>query len=326
MKPTDHPLLRALGQGIHRLLARSHLTSKLYLILAGAVLRGTPDFRLKANVINSVSSGRWPNVDFGPRKVTVCDDLHLNLVPHPGEFDFRALLSTCLDYEPEVFEVLSARMDIYDAVVEIGANVGVFSAFFGKRLRECSEGRTVLCFEPSREAFSRLRRNLEANRLTNVAAFNCAVGKEDGFVPFHEPKGHLTNGSLSKDFAAIFSSELDESIVLCVSGEKIKDLLGSCHHLLLKIDVKGAERLVLEGLESLIREEWPDIVLEVLDLYADDLNALAVLSENYAFFNIVPGGVERHQRLEATQYRDYLLVPNSRIEDDRVNRQAPLRA
>lgn len=242
----------------------------------------------------------------------MCHDMRLNLIPHPGEFDFRALFSTSLDYEQEVFEVLSTRMDLYDAVVEIGANVGVFSVFFGGRLQKINAKGTVLCFEPSREAFSRLRRNLEINGVGNVTAFNCAVGKDNGFVAFHEPRGHLTNGSLSKEFAAIFSSEIDESVVLCMSGEKISELLGDCNRLLLKVDVEGSERLVLEGLEGLIRRQWPDIVLEVLDIYEDDLNSLAVLNENYEFFNIVPGGITKTQTLQATQYRDYLLVPNRR--------------
>ncbi len=242
----------------------------------------------------------------------MCDDVKLNLIPHPGEFDFRALFSMSLDYEQEVFEVLSARMNLYDSIVEIGANVGVYSVFFGKHLQKINAEGTVLCFEPSREAFSRLRRNLEINDLINVTAFNCAVGKVNGFVAFHEPKGHLTNGSLSKEFAAIFSSEIDESVVICMSGEKILDLLGECNRLLLKVDVEGSEKLVLEGLDVLIRRRWPDIVLEVLDIYEDDLNSLAVLNKNYEFFNITPGGVEKRQMLRATQHRDYLLIPKRR--------------
>lgn len=318
MSSPRHPVFREIANGLHRALSLSPVCSKMYLTAAGFLLRNTPAFPLKEAVIQTISSARWPEVSHGPRSVSVCGGISLNLIPHHGEFDFRALFSKALDYEREVFELLSERIDLYDAVVEVGANIGVFSIFFGSRLGALDRKGIVLCFEPSREAFSRLQCNLKINHVENVAPFNCAVGKQDGFAVLYEPRGHLTNGSLSKDFAALFSSEIRESIVPCVSGERIASLLDGYNRILLKIDAEGAERFILEGFERMIEIHRPDIVLEVLDKYVDDLNALSILRDGYQFFNIVPGGVHERPRLEAEQHRDYLLVHKSRGERDPV--------
>ena len=321
MSSPRHPVLRSLANGFHRAVSLSPVCSRLYLNAAGFLLRNTPVFPLKEAVIQAISSARWPQVCFGPRNVSVCRGTSFNLIPHHGEFDFRAVFSRTLEYEREVFEILSNRINLYDAVVEVGANVGVFSIFFGKRLATLDREGIVLSFEPSREAFSRLQRNLAINGIENVTPFNCAVGKQDGFVAFYEPRGHLTNGSFSKDFAALFSSDVRESVVPCVSGERIAGLLDGHHRVLFKIDAEGAERLVLEGFGKLIETERPDIVLEVLDRYTDDLNALSSLRDSYRFFNIVPGGARERPRLEATEHRDYLLVHKSRSAGDPVLHQ-----
>lgn len=314
MPTSAHPFLRTLGNGFHHFLTRSRICSKLYLVIAGWLLRRLPSIPLKKNLIHNILSPPWPDLSFSPKNVAVCRDMRINLIPHTGEFDCRALLSTTLDYEEETFEVLYGRMAEYDAVIEIGANVGVFSVFFGKRLEESGKEGVVFSFEPSIEAFTRLRRNLEINQITNVKAFNCAVGNETGIMHFYEPKGHLTNGSLSNDFAAIFSDDVTERAVISLSGRHILKSVETYDRLLLKIDVEGAERLVLEGLDDLIREKWPDIILEVLEEYEESLNTLSILNRHYRFFAIGAEGLVQKPHLESSQYRDYLLIPNARVE------------
>ncbi|MDQ2714783.1 MAG: FkbM family methyltransferase [Chloroflexota bacterium] len=62
-----------------------------------------------------------------------------------------------------------------DLVVDIGANIGVFTAFAASKTQN-----TVYSFEPSQSCFEFLRGNIRANRLKNVIPYNLAVSDKSG--------------------------------------------------------------------------------------------------------------------------------------------------
>jgi FkbM family methyltransferase len=229
-----------------------------------------------------------------------------------GEFDFEALFFRGLAYEREVFALLEQRLDQYDAIVEIGANVGVYTAYFAKA---CTEGQSIFAFEPSRKAFARLKENLALNGGARVQPFNMAVTDKPGLVSFFEPAGHLTNGSLKRDFAAFFSENVQTSTVEAVDGTFLAKLLAPYRRPLLKIDVEGAEAEVLRGLAPLIGAVRPDLIIEVLNDYESALNALDFVTGPYRLLNITSDGLREKSHFEADgQYRDYLLVPRQATE------------
>ncbi len=237
----------------------------------------------------------------------------IKLTPNVGEFDFNALFSRDLDYESELFELLSKRLKSYDAIIEIGANVGVYTSFFSVLLGSLGLSAPVFAFEPSRKAFLRLLDNLVANDAKNVYAFNVAVADESGFLRFFEPEGHLTNGSLAVDFAAHFSDHVVETIVPSFAADQLVELVSGHTKLLVKIDVEGAEEVVLRSLTSLILQKRPEIILEVLRSYEQKLNEISALRENYDFYLVTPNGLEHRETLEAhPRYRDFLLIPHGR--------------
>src|SRR5262249_23088870 len=145
------------------------------------------------------------------------------------------------------------RMAGYRSVIEIGANVGVFTVFFSDWLKRLQPGGKVFAFEPSPRAYQRLLENIKANDCGNVVAVNCAVGGSTGFFPFFEPEDHLTNGSLDAQFAGQFSSVLNATPVLVVAGDLLETLPGLEEPILLKIDAEGAEAQILRSLEGFIR-------------------------------------------------------------------------
>jgi len=51
--------------------------------------------------------------------------VNVSIVPHLGEFDFAAHICRRMKYEREVVSWLSDRQ--YDFVIEIGANVGIYT-------------------------------------------------------------------------------------------------------------------------------------------------------------------------------------------------------
>lgn len=309
--------LRAAGTSIHGQIARRRWIARRYLPLIGAISKLLPDTKNKRRVVNAIRTASWPSLTLHASHVLVAGDVELRIVPHTGEFDFDALFFRALDYERAVFEMLRPRLHAYDAVLEIGANVGIYTSFFSKLLMAMTPTRPVFAFEPSREAFVRLQENLRINGARNVQAFNCAVSSAMGVVEFFEPQGHLTNGALCRAFAERFSDHVERSLVVAVDGTFIERLLEPYQRVLLKIDVEGAEGVVLRALEHLIADKRPDIVLELLADNADDLRALQFLQGRYRCLKITDAGLKEKPELEPdNRFRDYLLVPTLPLPRD----------
>lgn len=257
-------------------------------------------------VMNLMRDVPWRSVELRPRSVSLAGSVEAWIVPHLEEFDFGALFSRELNYEQELFDLLRSRAHNYDAVVEIGSNVGIYTVFLAKTI---GGGGRVFAFEPAPEAFARLQKNLEKNAVKNVCVFNAAVANRAGMTRFFEPAGHLTNGSLSQEFAQQFSSNVTERFVLAVDGEQIQKLVAGSQRCLLKVDVEGAEAEVLSSLRAFILERTPDIVLEVLDGSEPDLNELAFIRERYELNLVTSQGLIRRDMFRGDpRYRDYWLT------------------
>jgi FkbM family methyltransferase len=228
----------------------------------------------------------------------------VRLVPHFQEYDFQALIYRCLPYEPEVFRWLDTRD--YRTVIEIGANVGVFSIFLARRFPQAR----VYAFEPSRKAFSRLLINAENNRCPNLVPFNAAVFSQSGFLTFHEPDGHLANGSLDRDFASLFSGKVKPVPVVAMSAVELESLVGE-GPVLIKIDVEGVEPELLRTIQPLIARHRPDLLIEVLPYTEASLNELEFVRDgSYRLFRVEPQGLAPGQRFEAAKWRDWVALPS----------------
>jgi len=139
-------------------------------------------------------------------------------------------------------------------VVEVGANIGSHTVFLARDL--CPKGR-VYAFEPRRLIFQVLCTNLILNDVTNVEAYQLAVGEEansfrEGSIPLEDPinAGSFSLGALAGDSELIRLASLDSML------DNIRKTA------LLKIDVEGQELEVLKGSQALIERDRPVIYLE----------------------------------------------------------------
>lgn len=288
------------------MVARSAFLSRAYLQLWGFLLRRFGGVIPARRVISTLSWQDWPPLTFNAKSVSVTDAVSFNVLPHTGEHDMRALFTRELAYEGEVFAALDQRIKDYDAVIEIGANVGFFSLYFCAARR--STAVPVYCFEPSALAFTRLTANLAANDAQNVFAIPAAVANTAGLARFYEPAGHLTNGSMVESFASIFSDQVRTTLVPSVTGDAIHGLIADEAHVLIKIDVEGAEMEVLRSLHCLIDVTHPDVVLEVLPMFVDALNEF-VWPAGYQKYAITRNGLIARDRFRADgDERDYLVA------------------
>jgi FkbM family methyltransferase len=199
--------------------------------------------------------------------------------------------------------------ECYDVVIEIGANVGVYSVFFDALIKANpnSRLRKVIAFEPALEPYARLLQNLEANSAAFVLPFRAAIANATGFRTFYEPKDHLTNGSFEKGFVRIFSDKVTETVVLAISPPELEGFFPSGGKALVKIDVEGYEPALMGGFRDIVTRYQPDFLIEVLEGTPEALEELDFMSI-YERYLIGPDGLHKYSRLRADErHRDWLL-------------------
>lgn len=232
------------------------------------------------------------------------------LVPHWNEFDQEVLFLNTLEYETPVFRWLEDNVpESYDLILEIGANAGIYSVFFDALFRSgsCVGKRRIVSFEPAPEAYRRLIANLAANAAEHVVSYQAAIGETSGLQAFYEPVGHLTNGSLLREFSEIFTPDIDETLAVVLGASELERWLAMADHALIKIDVEGFEPDLLAALGPLLQRHRPDLLIEVLPFTLDKLNADPNLM-SYEKHLVLPDGLEKSSSFHAShKHRDWLL-------------------
>lgn len=167
-------------------------------------------------------------------------------------------------YGPDAFESLSLRIwsqlaPRANVIFDIGAFTGVYTL----AAMHAAPHAEVHAFEPIRRVFGRMIDNLAVNAMGQHAhAHNVAVSNVAGDARMQIFRGPLTLSSGSSLVDKPSQTVMDTEPVRTVRGDKYARELGLDHVDLFKVDVEGAEALVLEGLGDLIAEE-PDLIVEV---------------------------------------------------------------
>jgi FkbM family methyltransferase len=147
-----------------------------------------------------------------------------------------------------------------DAVVDCGANVGLFALFLAIR----APGIRVHCFEPAPDTLERLRENIETNHLdAMVTTYPYALAKENARRALRQ---HPSTGQRSFIGTALYVRERSDAVE-CID---LASAIERCRLEtvdLLKLDIEGAEVEVLESVDPSLWKRVRRVVLE----YHDDL-------------------------------------------------------
>jgi len=298
--------MRLLASIFFKGIVRLPLLARCYLLVLPR-LAGLVSSFWRVRILNAMKQASWPQSVLKPVKVRVGDSTWVRLQPHTDEFDFAAVLGGHFLYEEEVFAMLDQRIERYDSVIEIGANIGVFSLYFAKHMAG-RQGKTLHVFEPAPVAYDRLRENLRLNGLEEIHAFNAAVGESSGFAKFTEPEAHLTNGSLVESFARQFSDKVKSRPVIVVGADRLAELVPVDTRLLIKIDVEGFEAHLLTAMQPLLASHRPDLLIEVLPDFVDAIRSVPALKDlGYVAYEIDSNGLHAREQLKSGPCRDWLL-------------------
>lgn len=138
--------------------------------------------------------------------------------------------------------------DIQEPIIfDVGAHHGETARI----LRQHFPQAKIFCFEPFPESFQTLRSNTEADQ--NIICFNFGLSNQAGIFSFHSNLSSATNSLLPSDEFGSTTWEvglLDTKDVVQAQFKTIDAVLAQLAITqidILKLDVQGAETLVIEG-------------------------------------------------------------------------------
>jgi FkbM family methyltransferase len=154
--------------------------------------------------------------------------------------------------EPE-FNMLPNWVAEGDCAIDIGANVGIFTAALSKLVGPKGH---VFAFEPIPQTFQLLAANSRLFAFPNVTLMNAAASHSPGLVGMEMPNSEtgLPDIYLARIVEEPTATQIFALPVDCLS---IPGRVSFC-----KVDVEGHELSVLKGMENLLREHAPTLVVE----------------------------------------------------------------
>jgi len=158
-------------------------------------------------------------------------------------------------WEPAITAIIRGALRPGDVMVDVGANVGMHSLLAAKLVGPAGR---VHAIEASPGIFARLRRNLQANAAYNVIPHNLAATAVAGRVPIYLHDDTNLGGTTILTTEAVRSGAALEAMV---KGRPLPDIVPPEDLLtarLIKIDVEGAEWLVVQGMAELLPQLRPD--------------------------------------------------------------------
>lgn len=146
---------------------------------------------------------------------------------------------------------------------DIGANIGFYSWF----VKEFVSIQNIALFEPDSVNFALIQKTIKKNNLTNLETFNVAVSDEVGETSFMIDPSSGATGSLA-DIADIHNKATLQSQY--GMGEAIWCATVTIDSLIkerplpdfIKIDVEGAEHLVINVAQTLLTQHKPTMIIE----------------------------------------------------------------
>lgn len=161
-------------------------------------------------------------------------------------------------WEPHIENLLNEYTYRDVTFLDIGANVGYFSLAVANKLRAIGSGR-VIAVEANPLVTPYLMASVvEAGFDDIIEVLPYAASDDNGLIEMLAEFGDNLGGSTIRD---VSQETVSKNVVPCV---RLDDVLTDLPHLdIVKMDIEGAEMMALGGMEDIIRNHKPDIVMEI---------------------------------------------------------------
>ena len=157
--------------------------------------------------------------------------------------------------EPELRE-LDQLLKPGDVFIDVGANVGLFTL---KAARLVGSGGRVLALEPSSTAYAELLDNLALNTFDWVTPVMAAASNEDGSAQLN----HVDLGGDPQAFSLVNAANANGGEIVAIMRLDTFAVEQALVRIdLIKIDVEGAEPMVIEGALGCLAAFRPAVIFE----------------------------------------------------------------
>jgi len=241
------------------------------------------------------SDPQWLRVTGGPLQ-----GYYLFLDLKAAAFWHKEMMEGC--YDAFIYDALVKLVRIEGATVwDVGAHIGYHSLAFAALVGPSGH---VVAFEPNPHNMERLRQHLGRNDdlQERITLMTCALGNVDGeedFVFSPEVDDGRSSGShLNQAFVpeepGAYQSFIQTRVPVVTADTLLRDKSVPAPSII-KIDVEGAEALVLAGAQHLLRSLRPVLLIEVHHITAmhDTLNILLRLGYHTSILNDAPKSSSR---------------------------------
>jgi FkbM family methyltransferase len=186
----------------------------------------------------------------------------------------EVLVNLKKSFEYSTLELFSTILKPGHVIIDVGANSGLYSIFYSKLVGDRGK---VYAFEPDKNTYSMLQENLKLNNCRNVLTYNFALSNKQSkveMVSFDHKDLKLQGGDSFKYIKEITRDNLDADNIT-MDAFKLDDLEGLniiSKINFIKVDVEGAELLVLQGSINTILKHKPVIVFELSGAWTNRFN------------------------------------------------------
>jgi len=224
------------------------LKGKIISILA-FISRNTPHFKGKGRIWYYIYNPEKRNKDYIEAIISYDRDLKIHI-------DTRSFIEWNIFlfgyYEKDTVRFIKKNLPEGGVFVDVGANIGAMTLIAAKIAEK------VIAIEPVDKIRKRLIENIKLNNLRNVEVMPYAVSDHIGESSFFIMKENYYNQGVSS-----LHKKNEEMVEIKVPVITLDSLLSSENRIdLIKIDVEGYSKEVIQGASTIIKKFKPLVICE----------------------------------------------------------------
>jgi len=174
------------------------------------------------------------------------------LVETSGSDTIKDIVRRGERWDPSQLHCVEQFIPVGSNVVDVGAHIGTVTIPYAQFVGD--HGR-VYAFEPQQKIYAELLSNLFLNNINNVTAIRKALGDSFGELEMEVPPRN-------NEGATGFGNNGELVPIIPLDSLRLKDIS------FIKIDVEGAEKMVLEGARQTITRDKPVVYIEIVGEYS----------------------------------------------------------